>query len=72
MLLIKPGTKIFIGEHFSRKATVETVQIGRGDVISYNVSFWDDNDKMTAWVDSTEVSNPEGMGSMMDVRLSLQ
>lgn len=72
MLLIKPGSKILIGEHFSQKATVEAVQIGRGDVISYNVSYWEGSEKMTAWVDSAELINPDGHMSMMEVRLSLQ
>lgn len=71
MELIKPGTKVKIGEHGSQEAVVNAVSIlGTECLVTYSVYWWSGSERHEIWVNHQEVHAEKGIETI-EVKLSM-
>lgn len=68
--IIKPGSKVMIGEHHQRKAHVSQATISESGFVSYEVIWWDGDTRNNMWIGHNEVEPIES--SVMRVNLVIQ
>lgn len=56
--VIPPGSKVGLPAAGIADAAVLTVQIRDGGYTTYEVAWWSDGDRLTAWVEAFEVEFP--------------
>lgn len=61
--VIRPGARVGLWDGEVADARVLTVQIRLGGYLTYEVAFWRDGDRLTAWVEAFEIDpDPPPLG----------
>lgn len=53
--VLPPGTEVFVGPGVALRGKILAVTIREVGVTSYDVSWWDGNTRMNAWLEPGEV-----------------
>jgi len=69
MNLLKPTSKIMIGEHKTQVAFISAVLI-RGENITYEIYWWSGSTRHESWVNAEEVQS-ENSDDVFSVKLRL-